>query len=67
MSEWYSSRWDCPSVYECQIQLLGEENGEAKVLDMFRIRDDIEEERQNQWLRVSDLTLTDINIPFDSH
>ncbi|KAK0162361.1 hypothetical protein PV327_008705 [Microctonus hyperodae] len=47
VSEWYSGRWDCPSVYECSIRLLGEND---KVLDMYQFREHINgDEKQNIW------------------
>lgn len=50
MSEWYSSRWDCPAVYECSVKLLSRSN---KVLDTFQFHDTIVGEKQNKWLYVS--------------
>ncbi|CAL1687828.1 unnamed protein product [Lasius platythorax] len=55
VSEWYSCRWDCPAIYECQVELLGPEEKDktVNILDKFRFRDTIEGERQNQWLYIS--------------
>ncbi|KAK0169939.1 hypothetical protein PV328_010564 [Microctonus aethiopoides] len=47
VGEWYSGRWDCPSIYECIITLLGEND---KVLDMYQFREHIMgDEKQNVW------------------
>ncbi|XP_047365011.1 F-box only protein 44-like [Vespa velutina] len=50
VSEWYSCRWDCPAHYECTIELLRSDN---KVMKTFQFHDDIEGDKQNQWLNVS--------------
>lgn len=54
MSEWYSCRWDCPAVYECQVNLLRNfEKYPPNIIDTFRFRDNLEGEKQYQWLHVS--------------
>lgn len=55
MSEWYSCRWDCPAIYECQVRLLREGNSSnvSSMLDIFELRDNLEGEKQNEWFRVS--------------
>ncbi|XP_029168524.1 F-box only protein 44-like [Nylanderia fulva] len=55
VSEWYSCRWDCPAMYECEIELLGLENDQKtkKVLDKFQFRDTLEGDKQNKWLHIS--------------
>ncbi|KAF7383426.1 hypothetical protein HZH66_012776 [Vespula vulgaris] len=50
VSEWYSCRWDCPAHYECTVELLRSDN---KVMKTFQFHDDIEGDKQNQWLNVS--------------
>jgi len=56
VSEWYSSRWDCPAIYECHAKLLGgidDCTHKQMILDEFRYHDTIEGDRQNQWHFVS--------------
>ncbi|XP_014613181.1 PREDICTED: F-box only protein 44-like [Polistes canadensis] len=50
VSEWYSCRWDCPAHYECTVELIGSDN---KMMDTFQFHDDIEGDKQNQWLHIS--------------
>ncbi|EFN82857.1 F-box only protein 2 [Harpegnathos saltator] len=53
VSEWYSCRWDCPAIYECQFKLLRETNIECSPLDVFEIYEDLEGEKQNKWFCAS--------------
>ncbi|XP_015599833.1 F-box only protein 6 isoform X2 [Cephus cinctus] len=50
ISEWYSCRWDCPAIYECTVELLGDSHD---LIDSFQFHDIIEGDRQNQWHRIS--------------
>lgn len=50
VSEWYSSRWDCPARYELLVWLLKDDD---KVISTFHFLDDIEGEKQYKWLHVS--------------
>ncbi|KAH0951276.1 hypothetical protein HN011_000794 [Eciton burchellii] len=56
VSEWYSSRWDCPAIYECHARLLGGVDDcthKQMILDEFRHHDTMEGDRQNQWHFIS--------------
>lgn len=46
VSEWYSSRFDCPATYECMVSLVGKDH---QKIEMFTFRDDLEGDRQAQW------------------
>ncbi|XP_043283286.1 F-box only protein 6-like isoform X2 [Venturia canescens] len=46
VSEWYSSRWDCPATYECIVKLIGKKK---KVLDSFEFQRSIENNLQDTW------------------
>lgn len=50
VSEWYSCRWDCPAVYELVVKLI-HRNGD--LMDVFKFKDILEGEKQNQWLKVN--------------
>ncbi|XP_034172150.2 F-box only protein 6 [Osmia lignaria lignaria] len=55
VGEWYSCRWDCSAVYDCNVILLGEKTvlNERRIIDSFQFHDNIEGEKQNQWHYVS--------------
>ncbi|KAL0126871.1 hypothetical protein PUN28_005314 [Cardiocondyla obscurior] len=50
VSEWYSCRWDCPAEYLLLVKLINDEN---KVIYEYKFKDDLQGEKQNQWLKVS--------------
>ncbi|XP_014481183.1 PREDICTED: F-box only protein 44-like [Dinoponera quadriceps] len=56
VSEWYSCRWDCPAVYECQVRLLRDGmplHPSFSSVDVFQLHDNLEGEKQNKWFRAS--------------
>lgn len=56
MSEWYSSRWDCPALYVCTVELLQKKEGfNDVVLQAHNFTKILEGEDQNQWFKVSSI------------
>lgn len=59
ISEWFSSRWDCSSVYVCTIELIKEVDGVGKnvIMAHYNYSKAIKDGEQNQWFKVSTLSL----------
>ncbi|XP_001600314.2 F-box only protein 6 [Nasonia vitripennis] len=51
VSEWYSSRWDCPALYVCTVELLQKGEGLSDVIQSYNFSKILEGEEQNQWFK----------------